>query len=509
MGLRRSIAQPIAAVATAALVVTAPGASAGGDEGDRGDGGAALLPDGRWLIDREGRRVLVHGVNVVWKTPPYVPPDDDPSGFRAEDAAFLADHGFNAVRLGSLFVGVSPDRPGDVDTAYLDEIERIVDLLWAEGIHTLLDFHQDMYNERFQGEGFPDWAVIDDGLPAQPRTGFPGNYVFMPAMNRAFDHFWTNDQVGDGGHRMGIQDGLAAAWRAVAERFADDPGVIGYNILNEPWPGSAYAHCANPAGCPTWDRLFLEPMQERVENAIREVDQERAIFFEPLLTFDLGADTGLWLEGDDTPGRGFSWHVYCGMQMGAQQLGYEFNVGCDEADGRVFENADRAAARGNAVNLNTEFGATDDTTALRRVVELAEDHLVGWMYWQYKNFEDPTTGSQETGDQSLFTDDAELDSLKQDKADVLIRPYARATAGLPLEAAFDGDTGRFRLRYAPDPTVAAPTEIFVPDRHYPCGFEVGGHAHRSTFSPGRRVLEVRTEPGAATVEVALEPTDCT
>ena len=39
----------------------------------------------------------------------------------------------------------------------------------AHGIFNQLDFHQDLYNERFRG-GWPDWAVLDDGLPAAPRS---------------------------------------------------------------------------------------------------------------------------------------------------------------------------------------------------------------------------------------------------------------------------------------------------------------------------------------------------
>jgi endoglycosylceramidase len=60
-------------------------------------------------------------------------------------------------------------------------------------IFTLLDFHQDMFNERFQGEGWPDWQTLDDGLPAAPQNGFPGNYLTMPALQRAYDHFWANN----------------------------------------------------------------------------------------------------------------------------------------------------------------------------------------------------------------------------------------------------------------------------------------------------------------------------
>src|SRR5690606_39149555 len=120
--------------------------------------------------------------------------------------------------------------------------ERTVDQLGRAGIAVLLDFHQDMYNERFQGEGWPDWAVLDDGLPAAPRNGFPANYVGMPALNRAYDHFWAN-APGPGG--VGLQDRYAAAWRHVAARFGDHPAILGYDLLNEPWPGGAWESCAH------------------------------------------------------------------------------------------------------------------------------------------------------------------------------------------------------------------------------------------------------------------------
>ncbi|MGH9137300.1 MAG: cellulase family glycosylhydrolase, partial [Acidimicrobiales bacterium] len=105
------------------------------------DAGERLRVEGRWLVDEHGRVVLLHGVNNVDKTPPYVTLDD---GFTltADDAALLAAHGFNTVRLGVEFDGLMPT-PGDIDEAYLDRIVAVVNLLGAQGIHVLLDNHQD------------------------------------------------------------------------------------------------------------------------------------------------------------------------------------------------------------------------------------------------------------------------------------------------------------------------------------------------------------------------------
>ena len=90
----------------------------------------------------------------------------------------------------------------------------------------------------------------DDGLPAEPQAGFPGNYFGMPALNRAFDHFWADDP-GPGG--VGLQDRYAAAWAHVAAHFAGTPRVLGSTSSTSPGRGRQWEPCANPAGCPVFD----------------------------------------------------------------------------------------------------------------------------------------------------------------------------------------------------------------------------------------------------------------
>ena len=64
------------------------------------------------------------------------------------------------MRLGLIWKAVEP-RPGTYDDAYLARIASDRRGSWpTQGIWTMLDFHQDLYNERFQGEGAPDWAVL-------------------------------------------------------------------------------------------------------------------------------------------------------------------------------------------------------------------------------------------------------------------------------------------------------------------------------------------------------------
>src|SRR5436190_8077349 len=216
-------------------------------------GTAAAAPDlpfgqgGGYITDADGRVFITHGVNMVYKVAPY---EASAAGFGEDDARFLAREGFNSVRLGVIYKAVEP-QPGVYDDAYIDEVAQTAALLAKHGIAPLVDFHQDMYNERYQGEGWPDWAVIDDGAPNQPLAGFPNNYLVNPALNRAFDNFWANT-AGPGG--VGLGDRYAQAWKHVAARFAGQDGILGYDLLNEPWPGTGWQQCANTSGCPAFDQ---------------------------------------------------------------------------------------------------------------------------------------------------------------------------------------------------------------------------------------------------------------
>ena len=50
-----------------------------------------------------------------------------------------------------------------------------------------------------------------------------------------------------------------------------------------------------------------------------------------------------------------------------------------------------------------------------------------------------------------------------------MRPYARATAGEPLHMSFDCKQRVFEFEFRHDPTIEAPTELFLPSYHYPEG----------------------------------------
>jgi endoglycosylceramidase len=395
---------------------------------------APLGHSGRWITDAKGRVVILHGVNMVSKRPPYYPAA---AGFGEDDAAFLARNGFNAVRLGVIYKGVEPS-PGSYDDGYLDRIAATESTLAQRGIFSQLDFHQDLYNERFQGEGWPDWAVQDDGL-LNPQNGFPANYFTNPALIRAFDHFWANDP-GPGG--VGLQDRYATAWAHVAARFAAADHTLGFDLMNEPWPGSAFVTCLQPAGCPLFDTNTLAPFYRRVISLVRAVDQQKLIWSEPNVLFDFGADTSLPALDKDS---GLSFHVYCLPGAIAGTSG----VGCPELDDRVFQNADKHAQVSGDALILSEFGATDDLATIRSDVQQADQHLVSWEYWHYCECQDPTTSG--SGVQAVVIDPSRPptgENVKQQKLDLLSQPYPQVVAGTPQAFHFDESTRELQVSYS-------------------------------------------------------------
>ena len=139
-----------------------------------------LRREGRWLVDEHGRVVILHGLNLVYKRKPYVPPDSV-SGFQARDARWLRRHGFNAARVGTLWAGLTPDRPGRADPSYLRKWQRVMDLLAGQKIWMQLDAHQDQWHETYGGEGVPDWAMRR-----------PAPYHLLPVVTAPFPlGYWT------------------------------------------------------------------------------------------------------------------------------------------------------------------------------------------------------------------------------------------------------------------------------------------------------------------------------
>ena len=450
-----------------------------------------LRRQGRWLVDPQGRVVIVHGLNLVYKLKPYAPPNKV-TGFQRRDADWLARHGFNAARVGTLWAGLTPEAPGKADPAYLRKWQRIMDLLAERDIWIQLDAHQDQWHETYGGEGVPDWAATRpapyDALP--PVTApFPLGY-WTPEVSTVFDDFWAN--------RGGLLDGWVAAWRVAAREWHDQDHLMGYDLLNEPWAGREWATClAN--GCPTTYTEELQPAFEKATRAIRRIDDDNIVWWEPQ-QFAGGQPLDTFftpMAGEDQ--LGFSWHSYCpDVFLESQGVpGGDVENCTSFATGRQRHALEQSRAM-RAVPMMSEWGATDNVRAIEIDADVADRFLMGWTHWAYKRWNDPTTADVAQG---LFRDDTDLSTVKRQKVRRLVRTYAQATAGTPLAMRFDAEDGDFWFRYRPDRRISAPTEIFVSPLHYPRGWKVRVTEGRVVERKGSQLAVRATSARPVTVTV--------
>lgn len=500
--------------------------------------GVIRAPGGPFLYDGQRRVVFFHGVNVVYKHPPYevYPDPGKPWNFGAADASLMARLGFNVVRLGMTWQGLEPGsapandpaicskgRPGNphqfnqsVLDRYLHRLRETVELLGRYHIYTILDMHQDVYNEMFDGEGAPDWAVCTDGVPSVDPPGRWSLEYGTLAAGIAYHHFWTNDVVGD------LQGQYDMIWAKVAAYFRDVPWVLGYDPFNEPFSRSIvrlgdehfdaqlecfYTGTARP-GLASNGRTLACPPQDPAEGVIPTIlanDPHHLIFDEPDNFASRGFPT--FVGPMDLPNLVYNVHIYCGARSPVTGNPTDVAVCATQEihslDRRAEDRPEMAspAQRDGPAWFVTEFGATSDPSLLTSFTAAANAHLVGWAYWAWKYYADPTGSAAE----SLVMADGRLRST----ARVLSQTYAEAIAGRPTSMTFDPTSGAFTLRYVPNHSVHAPTVIFVPVAvHYPVGYCARVSGAAVTSAPGAPLLTVQNRPRSHSVRVTVAGGRC-
>ena len=502
-------------------------------------GGPIISPGGPYLYDKEGRVVIFHGVNAVYKLPPYelYPDPGKPWDLSASDASLMGRLGFNVVRLGMTWKGLepgtapandpsictpgSPHDPGQFDESmledYLAKLTKTVDLLGRFHIYTILDMHQDVYNELLDGEGFPNWAVCTSGEAiSHPLKPWSLNYRTAAAA-AAYQNFWANDVVGD------LQGEYDRVWAAVASHFRNNPWVLGYDPFNEPFSQSlmtvgrqqfdAELECfytgtkyvgAPSSGAPAFTCPIQDP-SVGVIPTILQSDPNHLIFYEPDIFTAGGAPN--YLGAMDFGNLVFNVHVYCRYRN--KKTGNPTNLTACAAQqaislGERLEDrsglASPAQPAGPALFVS-EFGATSNTDLLSQFTAAMNESSVGWTYWSWKYYDDPTGST----DEALVLSNGHLRSTVEE----LSQTYPEAIAGVPISFSFDPITGSFHLLYKPEHSIRAPTVIFVPSQiHYPHGYCARVIGGKVISNPTSELLEVRNASVGNSVRIDVSSGAC-
>ena len=195
-----------------------------------------IFTEGMRFTDDKGRERVFSGVNYVYKGV-----ETDENGvihFRhpLTDGVLqgLAEKGVNIMRLGFTWAGIEPVMT-QYNLTYLDEIKEVVNRCAKYGIYVFLDWHQDLYTAyRRCGDGAPKWATLYGAKPVKTHIIWAEGYFYDRKLMKNFDAFWNNVEV----HSRGLRDRFCDMLRFTVRYFKDCENVMGYDVFNEPYPGT-------------------------------------------------------------------------------------------------------------------------------------------------------------------------------------------------------------------------------------------------------------------------------
>lgn len=449
----------------------------------------SIRVDGERLVDGFGRQVILRGANAGQraKMPPFYSFEPEPDFDTALNkfADGFSDLGFNIIRLVIIWEAVEPVR-GEYDRDYLAIYDKMVRAFGSRGIRVIIDSHQDIVSRRFCGDGFPDWALAERyrDLPQHNDCPLWEFNNLKPSVASSWDRFWTNHD--------GIQDNYVDMFRMLAERYRDEPAAIGFEPINEPMPG-----IKGTLTYPTWNEDKLYRMYEKVGDAVHSVDGRFLVFadncpFENLGSwskkrrrpeiknlvfaphyYDVGYVKFEWTTGRDREvmKNGLEKHIALGRQWNVPILVGEYGIEMQRSDAPAYID-----------NLYSVFD---------------ELHLSGTI-WEASM--SPTLWNGR--DKNLFNPDGST----RPGTRAVDRPYPRAVAGAIDTFSFDPETSRFELTFQEDPSINAPTEIYLPEKVY-------GASARVTLEPEGeyeideqgRILKVYGAGGRQGRRVVVEP----
>ncbi len=265
----------MACVLTAAMM-SGCGAGGGGGGGgiDATDNDNTTVPD-KFSLWTEGTRL--RGANVYQRRVyPELDGDEfmgtDPVGPPLTQADFddLAAYGANYVNLSH--PGLFTEKPPyQLDRDVEDNLDRLLDMAAEADLFVVITFRT--------GPGRSEFSF------------FWGQDTQSDPVNGWFDPGYHNDTVWES---QAAQDAWAQMWRYAANRYKDNPIVVGYDLMCEPnattlffdiWAEVEDFYPAQAGTLYDWNRFYPS-----IVTAIREVDADTPILVQPT-----GWGAAIWL----------------------------------------------------------------------------------------------------------------------------------------------------------------------------------------------------------------------
>lgn len=411
----------------------------------------------------------------------------------------LKESGIDLIRLGFVWEAVEPEM-GKYNEAFIDEMKAILDECAQEGIYVYLDAHQDLYSGfgDGNGDGAPDWATMTNGHKyTKAHFVWAEGYFFSKAVHSAFDNFWSNaDLCG-----RGVQDRFCDMWCYVLSKIGEHTAVIGFDVLNEPFPGTdggkvirkifgklisttvfdksiplsklikralkpetrhkvldLYGGEQLRKVTSSADKLIKKfdiesysPFINRILKTIRNAGSDKIVIMENSYYSNLGIPYSCptpTINGKKDENIVFAPHAYDFMVDTP-----EYKYANNERIKSIFDEHRRSQKRLGVPVIVGEWGGYTDGNEwfhhIKFLQTLFDSYKWSSTYWMNFDGSHDWSSIDATINSELFTD-------------VLIRPHPIAVTGIIESYCHDRENNTFELSYEQDGEFDVPTEIYLP-----------------------------------------------
>jgi hypothetical protein len=403
-----------------------------------------LWSDGTHLRDDAGRIALLRGVNARVEGVFDVTFDDGRTALEpipplsATDCARMRALGFDLLRLPINWSGVEPTR-GAYDEAYLARVDAAIACAADAGLYVIVDLHQDAYSKEIGEDGAPLWAIQPppDELLGGPLTDLTARRV-SSQVQAAFRTFFDVDD------ESGLQAAFSSMIGHVAARWAEHPGVIGFELFNEPDTGTAE----------------LDAFYRRAGQAVRDAAPTKLVFFEPPALRNLTDFIPLPDEPFPITGAVYSPHIYTYVFQSDQRAFEQATL--EDLEQSIGAARDEATAFGAPLFIG-EFGvAPVDATAnvhwMQSQAQLHDRYLASSAFWVWKE--------QSQGRWGVFDYDDARGAWSERPLVVgwLSRVRVTRIAGTPIENESSPAGDAVRMVLAPGSALDGTHVLYIPER---------------------------------------------
>lgn len=518
-----------------------------------------IWKNGSWFRDEDKRYVLFRGVNFGSrsKMPPYLPiaPLDvhelSQLDLKKEIESvksgldLMKNLGFNVIRLLVSWKAIEPRPNPNLDELlpegrkYLEYMKEIIDELYARNLYVILDFHQDIANEVYGGDGFPDWAVAIDEehekpkAPTKPDKKWQFKYMINKSLKETLKSFWVNDltNLDEGLKNYPVRTHLEKTIGQTVKFFKSlngglgHPGILAVEPFNEPHP--------NTIPKKEFEINNLMEYYRNVNSEIEKFDKSLFIFIEPRVDWIMPTDTGGMpakygaspLEVKSTFGMDFiknvmidkrlvtkrletylpddlssvsrfgkngvlSFHYYDTMAVASSFVKIPESLYTYKVEfPMLFAQLYLAATERGLVPFITEFGAFQEAEQVREYLDLQykqiEALLLNATIWNYDLY-----NTEEGKDNWNYENYSLLGpNMNPRNVDAVARPYPMRSSAEPGLIFFDIDSKYASIILKGKVVTDKPTVVYIPfDIHYSPEFTVWSTSNELKWDKVNNIL---------------------